>query len=284
MNKKYVLSFMISQIVLINYAFGDNTVVLSEQQLAQTQAMIQQNGNGAIKSMSNSSQALSQIKFNALDIQSAKIGESAANAAFKTKPMKNKLPNGQKYYLYSESVVSQNQEYLRQYAGKPLDLNKTISDYNSLVENAKSKLGDNRLLVFISSSLPKKTIVNLMTQASPLGAVFVVRGLMNGSYAKTYKYFYELKGENTVGIMINPTMFKAMNIQTVPTFALYKSDQDLLHTACSIAPSYTKVSGEITVHYALEQLKRSKEVDLAQIAANELDILDSSPFYKGKTK
>lgn len=274
---------MVSQIILINYVNADNTVVLNEQQLSQTQELIKQNGNGAIKSMANSSQALSQIKLNELDTKAVKVEESSA--AFKARPMTNKLPDGQKYYLYSESVVSQNQEYLRQYANsKPLDLNKTISDYNSLVENAKSKLGDNRLLIFISSSLPKKTIVNLMTQASPLGAVFVVRGLMDGSYTKTYKYFYELKGENTVGIMINPSIFKAMDIQTVPTFALYQSDQDLLHTACNITPKYTKVHGEITVHYALEKLKLSKEADLAQIAANELDILDSSPFYKGKTK
>ena len=84
--------------------------------------------------------------------------------------------------------------------------------------------------------------------------------------------------------MINPTLFKAFDVQSVPTFALYKSSQDLMQTACKVAPVYTKVTGAVTVHYALEQLKTSKIADLSQIASNELDILDSSNFYKGYTQ
>ena len=121
-----------------------------------------------------------------------------------------------------------------------------------------------------------------MQQASSIGAVFVVRGLINGSYVNTYRYFYGLKGENTVGIMINPTLFKALQVDSVPTFALYQSEQDLMRAACNVAPKYTKVSGEVSVHYALEQLNRSNNADLAQIATNELNILDNTNFYKGK--
>ena len=265
-------------------ALADTSISLSQQQLNDAQTQIKRSGNQAIASKENASQALSAIKLKNLNLSAAKTEIELSQPIFKnTKPLTTKLPDGKKYYLYSESVVSDNKAALAQFK-QPLDINQTITDYNSLLKNSKAKLNDNRLLIFISSSMPKKTIINLMNQASAIGAVFVVRGLINGSYVNTYKYFYGLKGENTVGIMINPTLFNALKVETVPTFALYQSEQDLLSTACNVAPKYTKVSGEVSVRYALEQLNRSDNADLAQIAANELDVLDNTNFYKGKTK
>ena len=43
-----------------------------------------------------------------------------------------------------------------------------------------------------------------------------------------------------------------------------------------------KAEGEASVHYALEQFKNSQNQDLAQIAVNELNILDHSNFYGEK--
>ena len=283
MNTKLVNLLLLS---LMANSFADTDINLNQQQLNEARATVKAEGSAAIARAPEAKTVLSSIKLSNLDLTDAKNEESKASASmYRASPLTTKLPNGQTYHLYSESIVSENQQYLAQYAnGKPLDINKTISDYNAMVKNAKSQIADNRLLIFISSSLPKKTIINLMTQASAIGAVFVIRGLMNGSYVNTYKYFYQLKGENTVGIMINPTLFKAFDVQSVPTFALYKSSQDLMQTACKVAPVYTKVTGAVTVHYALEQLKTSKIADLSQIASNELDILDSSSFYKGHTQ
>lgn len=262
--------------------FADNSINLDQQQLNTAKLQIQKSGNQAIGNIEPASQVLSQIKLNQLDLKLVESEINVARPLFATKSLTNKLPDGQKYYLYSESIVSDSKSYLAQYKdSKPLDINQTISDYNALAKNARDKFGDNRLLIFISSSMPKATIVNLMRQASPLGAIFVVRGLINGSYVNTYKYFYSLKGDSNVGIMINPTLFSAMQVSRVPTFALYQSEQDLMHTACHVTPKYTSVSGEVTVHYALEQLSRSSLASLAQIAGNELDTLDAKGFYKG---
>ena len=265
-------------------ALAETSITLDQQQLGTAQQQIQQSGKAAIAKMGQASQTLGNIKLKQLDLTRVESEIEQAKPLFKnTKPLANRLPNGQKYYLYSESVVSDSKQALSQYK-TPLDINQTISDYNALIKNAKAQVSDSRLLIFISSSMPKQTITNLMHQASSIGAVFVVRGLINGSYVNTYRYFYNLKGDNTVGIMLNPTLFKALQVDTVPTFALYQSEQDLMKTACNVAPKYTKVSGEVSVHYALEQLNRSSNADLAQIAANELDILDNTNFYKGKHK
>lgn len=279
LNKKSILGTLLA-FLCVN-AYADTSVYLDQSQLQQAQQFNTTAGNNAIKNAPQAESALSAIQLSQLNTAQVESEIKTTDQYFKVKPLKNTLPNGDKYYLYSESIISDSQKAMAQYK-KPIDLNKTIADYNALMKNAKANIGDNRLLIFISSSMPKKSIINLMTQASSIGAVFVVRGLINNSYVNTYKYFYNLKGNSTVGIMINPTLFSALHVETVPTFALYQSDKDLLHTACNVAPKYTKVSGDVTLRYALEQLTKSSNADLAQIAANELDILDSNSFYKVK--
>ena len=273
--------YIIGCFVYISQVYADNTVILNQQQLHQTQNEIIKQGNNAIAKAQQSQQELSTIKLKQLDLSSTESEIQQANEVFKhAQPFNIKLPTGEKYQLYSESIISDAKQYTDSFANHtPIDINQTISDYNAMLKNAKSNLGQSRLLIFISSSMPKKTIVNLMTQSSSIGAVFVVRGLMNGSYVKTYKYFYGLKGDNTVGIMINPTLFKALAIDSVPTFALYKSSQDLMKTACNVSPTYVKVSGDVPVQYALTQLQNSKIIDLAQIATNELHVLENDNFY-----
>lgn len=278
MDKKLILMTILASLCVIS-VHADTSVYLDQSQLQQAQQFNTAAGNNAIKNAPQAESALSAIQLSQLNTAQVESEIKTTDQYFKVKPLKNTLPNGEKYYLYSESIVNDSQKAMAQYK-KPVDLNKTIADYNALIKNAKASIGDNRLLIFISSSMPKKSIINLMTQASSIGAVFVVRGLINGSYVNTYKYFNSLKGNNTVGIMINPTLFSALHVETVPTYALYQSDKDLLHTACNVAPKYTKVSGDVTLRYALEQLTKSNNADLAQIATNELDILDSKSFYK----
>ncbi len=282
MNKVKKLYFLSLGAMLCFNAIADTEIHLDQNALSETQAEIHKQVNSAIAKMPQTSKELSTINLKSLNLSDTDSQIKQSQNSFKNiKPLTNKLPNGEKYYLLSESVVSDNQQTLAQYKEQkqlPLDINQTISDYNSLLKNAKTKLAENRLLIFISSSMPKKSIINLMQQASNLGAVFVIRGLMDGSYVKTYHYFFELKGDNNVGIMINPTLFKAFDIVSAPTFALYQSTQDLMQTACNVTPVYTKVTGEVTVHYALEQLKRSTIANLAQIANNELDVLDNPRF------
>jgi len=268
-------------LVLASLSYADTDIYLNQEALQTTKNMNVQATNNAIKNAPIIESELKKVNLDNLDTQAVESETKTTAPYFKAKSLKNKLPDGDKYYLFSESIVSENQKQL-QNNPTPLDINKTLSDYNAMIKNAKASIGDNRLLIFISSSMPKKTIVNLMRQASGIGAVFVVRGLINNSYTYTYKYFFDLKGDATVGIMINPTLFSAFSVNVVPTFALYKSDKDILSTACGVAPEYVKVEGELTVHSALEQLSRSQHADLAQIAVNELDILDGQSFYKVK--
>lgn len=261
--------------------FADTTITLDKTQLQITQKQIKAKGAAAINNVNQSQATLANVNIKQLDLKATQNEIQQANTLFNhIKPLNNTLPSGQKYYLYSESIVSDSKQEMAQYTKPALDINQTISDYNAMLTNAKAQIGDSRLLIFVSSSMPKKTLTNLMQQGSVIGAIFVIRGLINGSYVNTYRYFYNLKGQNTVGIMINPTLFSAFGVNQVPTYALYQAKQDLLKTACKVAPKYTKVSGEVTVRYAVEQLQRSKISNLAQIATNELELIKNNNFYR----
>lgn len=279
--------------LLISNLFADNSVAttvstsvnLNQEQLSIAQDHIKKEGSAAITAMPKNKAVISNIKLGNLDLTTTNTEITAAQSEFKhIKPLSTSLPSGQKYYLYSESIVSDNKTALAQYTKPPLDINQTISDYNAMIKNSKAAIGENRLLIFISASMPKRTIINLMRQSSEIGAVFVIRGLINGSYVKTYRYLNALKSDNTVGIMINPNLFKYFNVSVAPTFALYQSKDDLFKSSCKGSPIYTKVAGNVTVRYALEQLKGSQNADLAQIATNELNILNHSNFYERSSK
>lgn len=257
-------------------------IYINKQQLQETQEQIKNDVKKALNIESEISDQIAKIKISKDDIDVANKHIQKARSQLKNyEPLNIKLPTGETYHVFSESLINDNQKLLSQYKN-PLDINKTITDYNLLVKNAKVQVAGNQLLIFVSSKMPKKTLVNLMNQASSLGAVFVIRGLMNNSYTKTYKYFFSLRGNNNISIVINPPLFKAFDVNVVPTFALYKSDQNLMTQACKTTPIFTKVSGEVTVKYALEQLKGSKHADLSQIAGSKLDILENQNFYKGK--
>ena len=76
---------------------------MDQQQLNTAKVQIQQSGNQAIANMQQASQTLSQIKLNQLDLRPVESEVKAAQKLFKTKHLTTKLPDGQKYYLYSES-------------------------------------------------------------------------------------------------------------------------------------------------------------------------------------
>ena len=167
----------------------------------------------------------------------------------------------------------------------PVDAAKTIAYYNEMTKNTKAQIGDNRLLIFISYSMPKAKIEQLVKEGAPIGAVFVFRGMINNSLKQTQKTFTELKQNYKVGAMINPKLFQVMKVDQVPTFALYLDDgQDLLSKACNTQPIYAKMEGDVSIRYALEQLKRSNEDGIGQLANNYLDLIDSNSYYNKRSK
>lgn len=268
-------------IIIFGYAVADQSVYISGNQLqtAKVQAQADISTTKAVMPAGIESFDLSQDSVNT---QQMIMKEAVTQAKGQSGQINTSYESGEKYYIFSDKLkqdsIKQSIEYQ---AHSPINANDTISYYNQLKENAKNSIGEGRLLIFISMSMPKSAIENLITQGEKVGAVFVLRGLVDGSLKKTQKSFYAAMNGHKVGAMINPELFKTFNVTKVPTFAIYaNAKQNPLNTGCKIAPEFVTITGSVSVRYALEQMQQNSK--LSGVAANLLELMDKSSFYKQK--
>ena len=100
---------------------------------------------------------------------------------------------------------------------------------------------DERILVFVSFSMPEASIKQLLESLNEHPEVtLVLRGLIDDSMEKTARYIADIKGV----FEINPECFEQHDIQVVPTFVLLKKDVPV-----------AKLKGNITLGYAKELFK-----------------------------
>lgn len=118
------------------------------------------------------------------------------------------------------------------------------------------------LLVFVSSSMPKETLKTLMQEAQKVGGVLVLRGLVLDSFKKTATFVQDI-GK---GLWIDPTLFEAYAITIVPTFVVTQ----IPFQKEGYYASYDKISGNITLSYALEQLALKGETQKAKQLFSQL--------------
>jgi type-F conjugative transfer system pilin assembly protein TrbC len=122
-----------------------------------------------------------------------------------------------------------------------------------------------QIVVFISSSLPKKVIENYVTEAKKYKAVLVMRGLKEDSFIKT-KDFVINSGKDA-GVQINEDAFSLYNIKYVPTIVLAKEIDYGDSSNCDVV--YDKVEGNITITGALRLFE--KDGDLKKDAEEKLE-------------
>lgn len=111
------------------------------------------------------------------------------------------------------------------------------------------------LMVFISTSMPKKALVMLGEQANATGAVLVLRGLKGalGTKGVMQKTMEALQPVAATGakIQIDPEAFGRYNVTAVPTFVIATKEDSCANEQCD-SKSYA-LAGDVTLEYALEQ-------------------------------
>lgn len=105
------------------------------------------------------------------------------------------------------------------------------------------------ILVFVSFSMPKASLVALSKAVQLHGAVLVMRGLKGDSFKDTQQAFQDLGEEVRSGIEINPELFDTYQIKQVPVFVRVKSMPD--GTFSEIA----RLSGNVSLPFAAQKLK-----------------------------
>lgn len=113
----------------------------------------------------------------------------------------------------------------------------------------------NQLMIFISISMPKNSLIQYSEQANKAGGVLVLRGIINNSFKDTAKFILSL---NKMGVraIIDPLSFKNFNINHVPQVVVIKDGHGCKDGRCSNTPLHDKISGNISLQYALELISK----------------------------
>jgi type-F conjugative transfer system pilin assembly protein TrbC len=97
------------------------------------------------------------------------------------------------------------------------------------------------LYIFVSFSMPKKTLKALALEAQKHQGILVIRGLIDNSFLKTAQLLQEIEE----GVILDPILFRKYKIKAVPTF-VQESEAGT-----------QQIAGNVTLAYALEKFKES---------------------------
>ena len=145
----------------------------------------------------------------------------------------------------------------------PIDLEALARGYASQADamtQAQGLATGPGLLVFVSLSMPRPTLQRLVGQAARAKASIVLRGFANGSLRDTVAQVQGLIGTRQVAVQIDPLAFDRFAVTRVPTFVLVRDGTRPVACAsgsCAPADSFLRTSGDVSLDYALEHMRRS---------------------------
>lgn len=122
------------------------------------------------------------------------------------------------------------------------------------------------LLVFASLSMPKEALERIAGQAERAGATMLFRGLKGDSMTKMTEEVRKVIGNRDVSVAIHPPAFQQFSVTRVPAIVLARPDAgNVLENGCAESQTYVKVSGDVSLDYALDYIERKSPV-WAQVA------------------
>jgi conjugal transfer pilus assembly protein TrbC len=115
------------------------------------------------------------------------------------------------------------------------------------------------LQIFVTLAMPEASLRALIDQAVRANAVLVLRGAKNGSVRQTLDAVRTLIGTQGVAWQIDPPAFARYHVTTAPTFVLTKAGAERNacgNDVCIAERDFAKVSGDVSLDYALEAIAR----------------------------
>lgn len=107
-------------------------------------------------------------------------------------------------------------------------------------------------VTFVSLSMPDAALTSIIRDTKKAGGVVVVRGFYGGSYGAFANRVRELFEEgDDVGISVDPRLFQALGVETVPTYAVIMDEPVCDGFVCDPIRGDT-LSGNISVAAALQ--------------------------------
>lgn len=144
-------------------------------------------------------------------------------------------------------------------------------------EPDKKIVNSSGIIVFVSFSMPRLSLITTLHDANKIGASVAIRGLVNNSFRATYQAIGGLvKEAGGGGMELNPLAFKRFQITKVPAVVVIAPNHPCLsHTICNRERDYDVISGNITLAAALEEISQ-KGAAAPRVAATALTKLQES--------
>lgn len=133
-------------------------------------------------------------------------------------------------------------------------------DFDEIVQgaalNATARGGEApQLIAFASLSMPPKALRQLIQDTARAGGVVVFRGFPNNSMKAFSQAIGKIveRQDDFANIGIDPRLFRAFDVQAVPTYVAVSSDFDLCagFSCRTKVPPHDRMIGNVTVEYAL---------------------------------
>jgi type-F conjugative transfer system pilin assembly protein TrbC len=128
--------------------------------------------------------------------------------------------------------------------GKLPAVGEGCKDCGSEIQNIPNKevTLEDGIIVFVSFSMPKASLMKLGDQSQKYKATLVLRGIHEDSFLKTKDKILEINPKG-LQLQIHPDLFRQYNIKRVPTFVLVKNGMEI-----------NRLSGNVTLEFAHSKL------------------------------
>ena len=134
-------------------------------------------------------------------------------------------------------------------------------DFNEIIKGAGQNATATRgqapqIIAFASLSMPPESLRRLILDTTKAGGIVVFRGFPNNSLKEFSAGLRNVvkKEDQLSNVGIDPRLFRAFNVQAVPAYVAVSSDFDLCSgfSCQDKLPPYDRMTGNVTVRYALE--------------------------------
>jgi type-F conjugative transfer system pilin assembly protein TrbC len=155
-----------------------------------------------------------------------------------------------------------------------IDANTLATLGKGIPDTSLAKKGLRNLLIMVSFSMPEDMLASYAKQAKEVGAILVMRGLVDGSLSKTTARVQSL---NIGGSSweIDPPLYRKFKIAKVPSFVLVDEEAAAkMENDCAPDVSYLRVDGDVSIRQALELMRMKGAEPLAKVAQEKLLLIE----------
>jgi conjugal transfer pilus assembly protein TrbC len=108
-----------------------------------------------------------------------------------------------------------------------------------------------QILIFVSFSMPEKSLKEWLIAAHKINANVIVRGLINNSFKTTLNKIYQLSKSTGGGMLLDPIIFKELGVTQIPAVAIVNTNNH---------KDFNIIYGDVTLDYALQKLREASHV------------------------